>query len=113
MNKTVQIKFNNDSDYDLIKKMLKIENITSKSLDITAYPVHFGEFDATIYYEKELTAEDQLNLQKEIDSLKASIAKRKSLLANPNFVAKAPSNLVEQEKEKLLQEEEKLHKLEN
>ena len=113
MNKSVKVKFNNDSDYDLIKKMLKIENITSNSLDIPAYPVHNALFDVTIYYEKEVTEEDAINLQKEIDSLKASIAKRKALLANSNFVAKAPSNLVEQEKEKLSQEEEKLHKLES
>ncbi len=113
MNKTVQVKFNNDADYDLIKKMLKIENVVDHELNIPAYPVHNALFDVTIYFEKEVTEEDALNLQKEIESLKASIAKRKGLLANPNFVLKAPSNLVAQEKEKLSQEEEKLHKLES
>ena len=113
MNKTVQVKFNNDADYDLIKKMLKIENVVDHELNISAYPVHNALFDVTIYFEKEVTEEDALNLQKEIESLKASIAKRKGLLANPNFVLKAPSNLVAQEKEKLSQEEEKLHKLES
>ena len=113
MNKSVQVKFNNDSDYDLIKKMLKIENITLENLDVTAYPVHFGEYDATIYFESVMSEEDKLNLEKEIQSLKASIAKRKALLANENFVNRAPSNLVEQERVKLAQEEEKLHKLES
>ena len=113
MNKTVQVKFNNDADYDLIKKMLKIENVVDHELNIPAYPVHNALFDVTIYFEKEVTEEDALNLQKEIESLKASIAKRKGLLANPNFVLKAPSNLVEQEREKLSQEEEKMHKLES
>ena len=113
MNKTVQVKFNNDADYDLIKKMLKIENVVDHELNISAYPVHNALFDVTIYFEKEVTEEDALNLQKEIESLKASIAKRKGLLANPNFVLKAPSNLVAQEKEKLSQEEEKLYKLES
>ena len=112
MNKSVQIKFNNDSDYDLIKKMLKIENVTQESLDVTAYPVHYQEYDATIYFESVMSDEDKLNLKKEIESLKASIAKRKALLSNENFVSRAPSNLVEQEKEKLAIEEEKLHKLE-
>ncbi len=113
MNKSVQVKFNNDSDYELIKKMLKIENVTLDNLKVNAYPVHFGEYDVTIYFESVITEEDKLNLEKEIQSLKASIAKRKGLLANENFVSRAPSNLVEQERVKLLQEEEKLHKLEN
>ena len=112
MNKSVQVKFNNDSDYDLIKKILKIENIQQESLDITSYPVHYQEYDVTIYFESVITEEDRQLLAKEIESLKASIAKRKGLLANENFVSRAPSNLVEQEKEKLVQEEEKLKKLE-
>ena len=111
MNKSIQVKFNNDNDYDLIKRILKIENITDKTLDIMAYPVHFGEYDVTIYFESIVSEEDKMMLQKEIESLKASIAKRKGLLANENFVSRAPSNLVEQEREKLKQEEEKLHKL--
>ena len=113
MNKSVLVKFNNDSDYDLIKKMLKIENVVENAQEITAYPVHYQEYDVTIYFESVITEEDRMLLQKEIDSLKASIAKRKALLANDNFVAKAPSNLVEQERVKLVQEEEKLLKLES
>ena len=113
MNKSIQVKFNNDNDYDLIKRILKIENITDKTLDIMAYPVHFGEYDVTIYFESLVTEEDKALLQKEIDLLKASIAKSKGLLANENFVSRAPSNLVEKEREELKQEEEKLHKLES
>ena len=112
MDKSVQVKFNNQVDYDLIQKMLKIENVVEKELDMPAYSVNYQEFDVTIYFEKQVSEEDKLLLQKEIDSLKASIEKRKGLLANSNFVSKAPSNLVEQERVKLAQEEEKLHKLE-
>ena len=112
MDKSVQVKFNNQVDYDLIQKMLKIENVAEKELDMPAYSVNYQEFDVTIYFEKQVSEEDKLLLQKEIDSLKASIEKRKGLLANSNFVSKAPSNLVEQERVKLAQEEEKLHKLE-
>ena len=112
MNKTVQVKINNDADYDLIIKMLKIENVLDEEVNMTSYPVHFGEYDVTIYFEKEVTEEDKAALTKEIDVLKASISKRKALLANDNFVSRAPSNLVEQERVKLALEEEKLHKLE-
>ena len=82
------------------------------SLNIVSYPVHYQEFDVTIYFEKEITEEEKALLKKEIETLKASIAKRKSLLANSNFISKAPTHLVEQEKEKLALEEEKLKKLE-
>ncbi len=112
MDKTIQVKFNNNTDYELIKKMLKITNITSKDLSITSYKVTYKEFDLTIYYEKEITEEDKEALKKEIETLKASINKRENLLNNANFVNKAPKNLVEQEKEKLALEKEKLTKLE-
>ena len=113
LDKSVQVKFNNDSDYELIKKLLKIQNIVSNDLDITSYKVNYKEYDVTLYYEKEQTEEDKLQLQKEIETLKASINKRKGLLANESFVNKATSNLVESEKEKLAQEEAKLQKLMN
>ena len=112
MDKSVQVKFNNDEDYSLIRQMLKIENVVKDSLNIVSYPVHYQEFDVTIYFEKEITEEEKALLKKEIETLKASIAKRKSLLANSNFISKAPTHLVEQEKEKLALEEEKLKKLE-
>ena len=113
MNKSVIIKFNNDEDYDLIKKMLKITNITEENIAKTSYNVHNKRYDITIYYENVLTEEDIKAKEKEINDLKASIAKRKGLLSNENFTSKAPANLVEQERKKLEEEEEKLKKLEN
>jgi len=113
MDKSVIIRFNNGEDYDLINKMLKITNTTEEKLAKTGYNVHNKRFDVTIYYEKELTEEDLKAKEKEIETLKTSIAKRKGLLANANFVNKAPKNLVEQEQIKLAEEEEKLQKLEN
>jgi len=111
LDKSATIKFNNNSDYELIKKLLKINNVTTETLNINAYNVTYKNYDLTIYYEKTLTEEDKKALEKEITDLETSIAKRKSLLANPNFVSKAPANLVESEKEKLALEEEKLEKL--
>ncbi len=111
MDKSAIIKFNNNEDYELIKKMLKINNITTEPLNINAYNVAYKKYDITIYYEKALTEEDKKALEKEIIELEASIAKRKNLLNNENFVSKAPTSLVESEKEKLALEEEKLLKL--
>ncbi len=58
-----------------------------------------------------MSTEDLKAKSKEIETLKTSIAKRKGLLANENFTKKAPANLVEQEQNKLAEEEEKLKKL--
>ena len=113
MNKSAQVRFNNDEDYSLISQLLKIDHVIKGSSDMPSYSVHYQEFDATIYFEKEITEEEKEFIKKEIETLKASIAKRKGLLANQNFVSKAPLQLVEQEKEKLALEEEKLKKLEN
>ena len=111
MDKSVIIKWNKDADYRLIMKVLKITSITEEELDKTPYHVYTPSFDCTIYYDKEITEEDRLALEKEIKDLEVSIAKRKGLLNNANFVSKAPTALVEQEKEKLKQEEEKLVRL--
>ena len=67
----------------------------------------------SVMVDEGITEEEKEFIKKEIETLKASIAKRKGLLANQNFVSKAPLQLVEQEKEKLALEEEKLKKLEN
>ena len=53
------------------------------------------------------------DIQKEIEELEKSINKRKNLLSNENFVKKAPENIVANEKQKLIEEEEKLSKLKN
>lgn len=50
---------------------------------------------------------------KQISDLEASIARRKNLLSNENYLNKAPKELVEKEKITLKDEEEKLAKLKN
>ena len=104
-------KFNNNSDYDLIKKMLKINNVVTESLNITKYNVSLLTYDLDIYYEKEETVENKLLKEKQIDSLKQSIERRKKLLSNSNYCSKAPIELVEKEKKLLKQEMEQLDKL--
>lgn len=104
-----KIQFNNEMDYSLITKVLKLEeHITKENLDITSYKVKSSFYEATLYYEKIMTQEDIEAIQKEIEKLENSIERRKKLLANENYVAKAPQNLVEEERQKLKLEEEKL-----
>jgi valyl-tRNA synthetase len=97
---------------EIIIKMLKLQdNIITKPLDINFYQVSYGNLKATIYFEKEVTKEDIALKNKNIENLKASIERRKKLLANENYVAKAPQKLVEEEKNKLKEEEKSLEEL--
>ena len=65
-------------------------------------------FDTTDSKEKELE-----NLLKEKEKLESSIERRKKLLSNENYVAKAPANIVNKEKEDLAKEQERLALLED
>ena len=100
--KDLKVKLNNTEDYSLIKNMLKLnENIIENKMDITEYKVSYGRFSASIYYEKEITEEDILQKEKQIETLKQNILKRENLLSNENFVNKAPEKLVNEERTKL------------
>ncbi len=97
---------------DLVIKMLKLqEAIISDKLDIKSYRVVSNSIKATIYFEKEESDEDKALREKEIESLKASIQRRENLLANPNYVNKAPQNIVELDRVKLAEEKRKLEEL--
>ena len=61
-------------------------------------------YNVDIYFEKEITKEDEELRNKQIENLKNSIERRKNLLNNENYVKKAPQNLVEQERQKLDEE---------
>ena len=100
-------------DNSLINKMLKLDgNLVSEKLSIKEYKVSYGKLEAIIYYEKEVTEEDILAKEKQIESLKASILKRENLLSNVGFVSKAPVQLVNDEKRKLEEEKKLLSTLE-
>ena len=113
ISRDAKVKLNNNENYDLIIKMLKLsDSIITDELDINSYNVLNGIFDATIYFEKVVTEEELKLKEKQINDLKNSIARRKNLLANENYVSKAPQALVEKERETLASEEELLKTLE-
>lgn len=112
MGKDFKCKFNNKSDYSLIINMLRLkDNIILNDLETTSYQISENIYDMTIYYEKQITEEDVKNKEKQINLLKASIERRKKLLNNDGYLAKAPAHLIEEERNKLLKEEEELSNL--
>lgn len=91
--------------YDgLIKFKNKVDNIE----DTIKYESKY----AILYFEVKNKVSEE-DIQKEIEELEKSINKRKNLLSNENFVKRAPENIVANEKQKLIEEEEKLSKLKN
>ena len=101
-----------NTDDEIIRKMLKLDEvITKEELSIKSYNVEVNNLKAIIYYEKEVTKEDEEAKQKQIQDLKASIERREKLLSNENYVNKAPKNIVDMDKQKLEEEKKKLEEL--
>ena len=110
--KNYQVIINSNSNYDLIFKILKINDamIVNES-NKNKLNVKYQDYDLDICYEIVLSEEDMALKQKQIESLKQSIERRKKLLANENYVNKAPQALVEKERKTLAEEEEKLENI--
>ena len=111
--KDMKVMFDTTDDNDLIVKMLKLdENLVKEPLGIKSYKVFSKRAKATIFFEKMETEADKVLKETQIAALKSSIARREKLLSNENYVAKAPKNIVDMDREKLKEEKEKLALLE-
>lgn len=108
--KDSKIKFNNNSDYSLIKFLLRLDDnrIITDGIEMTRYEVKNVIYDATIYFEKTETEEERQLKEKRIKDLENSIARRENLLNNENYVKKAPANIVVEDRKKLEEEKEQL-----
>ena len=110
--KEMKVMFDTEDDNDLIVKMLKIkDNIVKKPLGIKAYKVFSTRVRAQIFFEKVETETEKASREAQIKLLEASIMRREKLLANENYVNKAPKNIVDMDRKKLEEEKEKLSEL--
>ncbi len=101
--KEYQVKINNDLDYETIINVLRIKDkIINEKKDIQNINVTTANYNVTIYFNKEI---DQDKTNNEISKLQESINKRRALLNNSAFMNKAPEKLINEEKEKLGNEE--------
>ena len=66
---------------------------------------------STIFFDKVETETDKKLMEAQIEGLKASILRREKLLSNPNYVNKAPKNIVDMDRQKLEEEKKKLKEL--
>ena len=111
--KDMKVMFDTEDDNELIVKMLKLdEHIVKKPLGIKAYKVFSTRVKAQIFFEKMETEADKTMKDTQIKMLKASIERREKLLANENYVNKAPEKIVALDRQKLEEEKKKLEELE-
>ena len=99
-----------DIDNELILRMLKLTDKVVKTSELSGtVEVVLDKYKVTICYDDSASKGDEKALlEKEKESLENSIARREKLLANENYVAKAPEKIVNQERESLAAEKEKL-----
>ena len=108
----MKVMFDTEDDNELIVNMLKIkENIITKPLGMKAYKVFSTRVKAQIFFEKIETEADKAAKKAQIALLEASIKRREGLLSNENYVKKAPANIVEMDRQKLIEEKKKLEEL--
>ena len=105
------IDYNNN---ELLNKMLKItDKIVEKSIYSDKLTVELYDYKLDIYFDNSSNSEEEeKRIKEEIEKLKASIERRKKLLANENYVNKAPEAIVNKEREDLKKEEDRLELLE-
>ena len=110
--KDMKVMFDTTDDNDLIVKMLKLENsIVKEPLGMRAYKVFSTRVKAQIFFEKVETEAEKKTKEAQIKMLTLSIERRKKLLENENYITKAPQNIVELDRKKLEEEQQKLDDL--
>lgn len=98
-----------NNNKEILTRLLKCDIIQSSFEEASTLDLVFSYGTLTLYYEgKKVTEEDILNLRKEKEMLEASILRRKKLLSNEGYVKNAPEKIVNSEREKLFDEENKL-----
>ena len=96
----------------IFKSQLKIkeENIVLEDLS-DKLSTNYTSKNICITYYYDGNKEDDTKILEEIKKLEVSILRRENLLNNENYVNKAPANIVEMDRKKLLEEKEKLNLL--
>ncbi|MEG2311650.1 MAG: valine--tRNA ligase, partial [Bacilli bacterium] len=91
----------------ILSKILKQE-CNKEIIDDTKIEISFENDVVSLYYDGSITFEEKANMAKEKERLIMSINRRKKLLNNKNYLAKAPSDIVKKEQIELFKEENDL-----
>ena len=111
----VDIKISNSDVKTIIINMLKLnDKMVSDKSDLKEDVISYKDLEIKLYYDNtENEMVENANLEKEYDRLVNSINRREKLLSNDNYVNKAPSNIVLNERNQLKLEQEQLEIIKN
>ena len=92
-----------DNEY-IINALLKPKDMDSSSLECMNYT--FKDSIVSVYYDNSVSkAAEEDKLYQDKQTLENSIARRKKLLSNENYINKAPKEIVDKDRESLKKEE--------
>mgnify|MGYP004657862069 FL=1 len=104
----------NNDNLDLILNSLKIKDKLTEETNTNTVKVEYNNLSLEIVYDNTKNLEEErTRLEQEITRLTNSIERRKKLLSNENYTSKAPTNIVNKEKEDLSKELEQLETIKN
>ena len=97
----------------LILNMLKLNDKLASSNEYSLKEtIKLANLEIEVLYNDEIDYQKELeNLLKEKEKLETSIERRKKLLANENYINKAPANVVENDRLQLAKEESRLKEI--
>ena len=94
---------------NLLSKILKNDHIlTEYNGEFSKIDINFNNEIISLYYDGRLTLEEKEKLLKEKERLINSIARREKLLSNVGYINKAPQQIVENEKNSLINDQKEL-----
>lgn len=105
----VKLEVNNSDIESLLIGILKLNDYSKEKVGNKEVKIEKEDIKITFYIKQNIENKEQLN--KEIEILKYSIARRKKILSNENYISKAPEHLILEEREKLELEEKRLEKI--
>ncbi len=100
----------------IIQKLAYVEEVkfVEKEENPKYTAMHAKDFSLYIDFSEAVDKEEEIkNLQKEIKTAKAELARANGMLSNEKFVSKAPAKLIEGEKEKVVKYTDLITKLED
>ena len=104
----------NNDNLDLILNSLKIKDKLTEETNTNTVKVEYNNLSLEIVYDNTKNLEEErTRLEQELTRLTNSIERRKKLLSNENYTSKAPTNIVNKEKEDLSKELEQLEIIKN
>lgn len=105
----VYVKIDDENDKKIIIDMLKLSDKLLDNGDNYNEKVEYQGLEIRLFFDNSKKLEEQKeSLLKEKENLENSIARREKLLANNNYVNKAPKEIVDKDREALQKEKEML-----